>query len=120
MGLPDDLVFRAKGQLAIDIRAEALADGARFDILCGDEVLRRLHRAARVLRGPRPGVCAAGPVELPPHAAARGHANLRRGLAPIVRAHGRGRRARPPHSADPRPAGINPRQRPRPTWISGW
>jgi len=38
MGLPDDLVFRTKGQLAIDISAEALADGARFDFLCGDEV----------------------------------------------------------------------------------
>jgi SRSO17 transposase len=31
MGLPDDLVFRTKGQLAIDICTEALADGARFD-----------------------------------------------------------------------------------------
>jgi SRSO17 transposase len=38
MGLPPDLVFRTKGQLAIDICAEALADGARFDFLCGDEV----------------------------------------------------------------------------------
>src|SRR5207344_1823047 len=38
MGLPGDLVFRTKGQLAIDIYAEALADGARFDFLCGDEV----------------------------------------------------------------------------------
>jgi SRSO17 transposase len=38
MGLPEDLVFRTKGQLAIDICTEALADGARFDFLCGDEV----------------------------------------------------------------------------------
>jgi len=38
MGLPDDLVFRTKGQLAIDICTEALADSARFDFLCGDEV----------------------------------------------------------------------------------
>jgi hypothetical protein len=38
MGLPDDLVFRAKGQLAIEICTKALADGARFDFLCGDEV----------------------------------------------------------------------------------
>jgi hypothetical protein len=38
MGLPDDLVFRTKGQLAIDICTEALAGGARFDFLCGDEV----------------------------------------------------------------------------------
>jgi SRSO17 transposase len=38
MGLPADLVFRTKGQLAIDLCTEALADGARFDFLCGDEV----------------------------------------------------------------------------------
>jgi SRSO17 transposase len=38
MSLPDDLVFRTKGQLAIDICTEARADGARFDFLCGDEV----------------------------------------------------------------------------------
>ena len=38
MGLPDDLVFRTKGELAIDIAAEALADGVTFDFVCGDEV----------------------------------------------------------------------------------
>jgi SRSO17 transposase len=38
MGLPDDLVFRTKGQLAIDICTEAFADRVRFDFLCGDEV----------------------------------------------------------------------------------
>ena len=38
MGLPLDMVFRAKGQLAIDICTDALADGVRFDFLCGDEV----------------------------------------------------------------------------------
>jgi SRSO17 transposase len=38
MGLPDDLVFRTKGQLAVDICAEAFTDGVRFDFLCGDEV----------------------------------------------------------------------------------
>jgi SRSO17 transposase len=37
-GLPLDLRFRTKGQLAIDVCTEALADGARFDFLCGDEV----------------------------------------------------------------------------------
>jgi hypothetical protein len=35
MGLPEDLVFRTKGQLAIDICAEAFADGVRFGFLCG-------------------------------------------------------------------------------------
>ena len=37
-GLPPDLEFRTKGQLAIDITAEALADGIAFDFFCGDEV----------------------------------------------------------------------------------
>ena len=38
MGLPLDLVFRTKGQLAIDISKEAAADGIRPDFYCGDEV----------------------------------------------------------------------------------
>jgi SRSO17 transposase len=38
MGLPGDLVFRTKGQLAIGICTEAFADGVWFDFLCGDEV----------------------------------------------------------------------------------
>ena len=38
MGLPEDLAFRTKGQLAIDILTEALADGVRLDFVCGDEV----------------------------------------------------------------------------------
>jgi SRSO17 transposase len=38
MGLPLDLVFRTKGQLAIDICAGAFADGLAFDFTCGDEV----------------------------------------------------------------------------------
>ena len=38
MGLPLDLGFRTKGQLAIDICAAAYADGIRFDFACGDEV----------------------------------------------------------------------------------
>jgi SRSO17 transposase len=38
MGLPPDLEFRTKGQLAIDICAGVYADGIRFDFACGDEV----------------------------------------------------------------------------------
>jgi SRSO17 transposase len=38
MGLPEGLAFRTKGQLAIDILAEAFADGVRLDFVCGDEV----------------------------------------------------------------------------------
>jgi hypothetical protein len=37
MGLPLDLGFRAKGQLAIDISTDAAGDGIRPDFYCGDE-----------------------------------------------------------------------------------
>jgi SRSO17 transposase len=37
-GLPLDLGFRTKGQLAIDISKDAAADGIRPDFYCGDEV----------------------------------------------------------------------------------
>jgi SRSO17 transposase len=61
MGLPADLKFRTKGQLAIDLLTEALADGIRLDFVCGDEVygactgLREFleeHRQGYVLRVP--------------------------------------------------------------------
>jgi SRSO17 transposase len=38
MGLPGDLVFRTKGQLAIDLLTEVFADGIGLDFVCGDEV----------------------------------------------------------------------------------
>jgi SRSO17 transposase len=59
IGLPPDLVFRSKGQLAVDLCADAYADGLVFDFVCGDEVygncteLRRFledHEQAYVLR----------------------------------------------------------------------
>ncbi len=37
-GIPLDLRFRTKGQLAIDILDDACADGLVFDFICGDEV----------------------------------------------------------------------------------
>ena len=37
-GLPLDLRFRTKGQLAIDILSDAYADGLAFNLVCGDEV----------------------------------------------------------------------------------
>jgi SRSO17 transposase len=37
-GLPRDLRFRTKGQLAMDICADCRADGLSFDFACGDEV----------------------------------------------------------------------------------
>ena len=38
MGLPPDLAFRTKGQLAIDLSTGAAAGGIRPDFYCGDEV----------------------------------------------------------------------------------
>jgi SRSO17 transposase len=38
MGLPLDLEFRTKGQLAIDILTETLTGGVTLDFVCGDEV----------------------------------------------------------------------------------
>jgi SRSO17 transposase len=38
MGLPEDLAFRTKGQLATGILAEVFAGGVRLDFVCGDEV----------------------------------------------------------------------------------
>ncbi len=37
-GLPPDLEFRTKGQLAIDICTDAYGDGLSLDFACGDEV----------------------------------------------------------------------------------
>ena len=79
MGLPLDLVFRTKGQLAIDIFTEAFADGVRLDFVCGDEVYGACTELREFLRRPRPGLRAAGPVQLPPHPGRRGHADLQAG-----------------------------------------
>ena len=76
MGLPLDLGFRTKGQLAIDICADAYADGIRFDFACGNR-LRQLHAAARVPRGQRPGLRAAGAVEFHAHPRGRDEDDLR-------------------------------------------
>jgi hypothetical protein len=51
MGLPDDLVFRTKGELALDICAEALADGAGVDFVCGDEVYGACTKLREFLEG---------------------------------------------------------------------
>jgi SRSO17 transposase len=51
MGLPEGLVFRTKGQLAIDILTEAFADGVRLDFVCGDQVYGSCTRAARIPGG---------------------------------------------------------------------
>jgi len=51
MGLPEDLVFRTKGQLAIDILTEAFADGVHLDFVCGDEVYGSCTQLREYLEG---------------------------------------------------------------------
>jgi SRSO17 transposase len=51
MGLPLDLVFRTKGQLAIDICTEVLGDGIGFDFICGDEVYGNCAELRSFLEG---------------------------------------------------------------------
>ena len=51
MGLPDDLVFRTKGQLAIDLLTEVFADGVRLDFVCGDEVYGSCTQLREYLEG---------------------------------------------------------------------
>jgi SRSO17 transposase len=51
MGLPLDLVFRTKGQLAIDICTEVLGDGIGFDFICGDEVYGNCTELRSFLEG---------------------------------------------------------------------
>ena len=51
MGLPEDLVFRTKGQLAIDILTEAAADGVQLDFVCGDEVYGSCTQLRAYLEG---------------------------------------------------------------------
>lgn len=53
MGLPDALVFRTKGELAIDICTDAFADGATFDFVCGDEVYGGCTKLREFLEGRR-------------------------------------------------------------------
>jgi SRSO17 transposase len=47
MGLPGDLAFATKGELAVQILADAAADGLVSDFICGDEV----YGASPALRG---------------------------------------------------------------------
>jgi hypothetical protein len=51
MGLSDDLVFRTKGELAIDICTEAFTDSAVFDFVCGDEVYGACTKLREFLEG---------------------------------------------------------------------
>jgi SRSO17 transposase len=47
MGLPEDLAFATKGELAVQILTDACADGMMTDFVCGDEV----YGSSPALRG---------------------------------------------------------------------
>jgi SRSO17 transposase len=51
MGLPLDVGFRTKGQLAIDICTETFADEIRLDFICGDEVYGSCTQLREFLEG---------------------------------------------------------------------
>jgi SRSO17 transposase len=51
MRLPPGLAFRTKGQLAIDLIGEVLADGIRLDFACGDEVYGSCTQLREYLEG---------------------------------------------------------------------
>jgi SRSO17 transposase len=51
MGLPEDLVFRTKGQLAIDLLTDVFADGVWLDFVCGDEVYGSCTQLREYLEG---------------------------------------------------------------------
>ena len=50
-GLPLDLRFRTKGQLAIDVLTDAYADGLAFGFACGDEVYGSCTELRQFLEG---------------------------------------------------------------------
>jgi SRSO17 transposase len=82
MGLPPDLVFRTKGQLAIDILAETLASGVKLDFVCGDEVHGASTELREFLEECGQGYVLRGSVYLLPHTGARGHHDVRPGGHP--------------------------------------
>jgi len=85
-GLPLDLAFRTKGELAIDICTEAFADGITLDFACGDEVYGNCTELRKFFEA-RPGIRLAGPLQLPPHAGGRSHAVLCAGGHPAAQRH---------------------------------
>jgi SRSO17 transposase len=67
-GLPPGLVFRTKGQLAIDLLTEVFAGGVQLDFVCGDAVGRslRVGVVSGVMTGERDGERGNGGSGFPP------------------------------------------------------
>ena len=79
MRLPPDLVFRTKGQLAIDLIGEVLADGIRFDFACGDEVYGSCTQLREYLESRGLAYVLRVPAGLLPHRGPRRQADLQAG-----------------------------------------
>jgi hypothetical protein len=86
MGLPEDLVFRTKGQLAFHLLTEVLPGGVGLDFVCGDEVYGSCTQL-RALVETRGQGYAAGPVELSPHPCTWGQAHRQAGRYPAAGRH---------------------------------
>jgi hypothetical protein len=76
-GLPLNLRFRTKGQLAIDILSDARADGLGFDFVCGDEVYGSCTELRVFLEGQGAGLRPACRLELRPGARGGNHDDVR-------------------------------------------
>jgi len=92
MGLPDDLVFRTKGELAIDLLAEVFADGIWLDFVCGDEVYGSCTPLREYLEGRGQGYVLRVPSNF--------HLTVARGTA-VVQASGRPAAGQRPVLGDP-------------------
>ena len=62
-----DLVFRTKGQLAIDLLTETLTGGTTLDFVCGDEVYGSCTQLREFCNTPARDMCC----EFPPASASR-------------------------------------------------
>ena len=78
-GLPLDLRFRTKGELAIDILADAYGDGLSLNFVCGNEVYGACTSLREFLEEPRPGLRPSRRLELHRRSRGRDHADLRGG-----------------------------------------
>ena len=70
MGLPAGLAFATKGELAVQILADAYADGLVTRLRVRGRGVWQLSRPALLPGRARPGVCAAGREDVPAHASA--------------------------------------------------
>lgn len=85
-GLPADLLFRTKGQLAIDILTKAIADGVLLDFVYGGEVYGSCTGLREFCEGRDQAYgCVAGLLQLPAGPVRRPHAHLEQATARLGR-----------------------------------